>query len=129
MSSNNMVFLGTAYVNVDNLAGLVIGGTSCQHSYQVLFMHKIRNEEPLRLFESQKKGECAEFMELAVEVLKDRSDKEAAAALKRFVSKHAESVDNEEKQRTHGTATAFFDAIFKQVPKDDKESEEKKSAE
>lgn len=127
MSSNNMVFLGTAYVNADNLSALVIGGTGCQHSYQVLFIHKNRNEEPLRLFESSKKGECAEFIELAVDVLKRDSGKEAAMALKRFVAKHTESTDSEEKQRHHGTAAAaFFDAVFKQVPK---ESEEKKAEE
>lgn len=129
MNFNSMVFLGTAYVNADNLSGLVISGKSHHHVYQVLFVSKNRNEDCLPVFESKKKSECAEFIELAVQVLKKQSDKEAAAELKRFVEKHTLSVDSKEEQVCCGPSAALFDAIFKQVPKENKESEETKSGE
>ena len=122
MSSNNMVFLGTAYVNVDNLAGLVIGGEPNKHAYRVIFLPKDRNEKNVSLFESRKKSECAKFLELVSNVLKDQNDKGAAEELKKFVFVHAESVDSEEIESSHNTASASFDAKTKKAPKEDKES-------
>lgn len=123
MSFDKMVFLGTAFIDVLDMRGMVIQGSSCEHSYNVAALYEKRF--PVVLFNSAKKEDCVEFIRLAVDVLRQPKSDDATLAMAKFVDENAK-LRGSENGSSRVSASACFEELSKLVGSSKDETDSKK---